>query len=135
MKQRLTSTFSQGRNGSQIALFTESYVRRFAALLVRSTFSTLMTTMTKEATVKPEHVFRLRGISVSVFANTTKMDKRTVTFRKVSMQRSYRDDDGEWQTTTSFGRDDLPVVQLLLERAYAFILDTEANRARVGEDD
>ena len=42
-----------------------------------------------------------------------------------------RNKDGdEWKTTASFGRDDLPVMQLLLKRAWEFILDAEASRGK-----
>ena len=84
-----------------------------------------------QAPTKPVKTFRLRGISASVFENHAKTNGREVTFHKVSLQRSYKDGD-EWKTTTSFGRDDLPVAKLLLERAWEFILEAEASR---GKDD
>ena len=77
--------------------------------------------------VKPAKVFRRRGIAVSVFANTTEVDGRRVSFHKVTIQRTYRDGN-EFKTTTSFGRDDLPVVRLLISQAWEFILDAEASR-------
>ncbi len=79
--------------------------------------------------VKPVHVFRLRGISASVFANIAETKNGDVTFHKVSVQRTYKDGN-DFKTTTSFGRDDLPIVRLLTDRAWQFILDTEANRGR-----
>ena len=78
---------------------------------------------------KPVKTYRLRGISVSVFENHAKSGDRDVTFHKVSMQRTYRDGD-EWKTTTSFGRDDLPVAGLLLKRAWEFVLETESSRSK-----
>lgn len=89
-----------------------------------------MATHAKETSQKPEKVFRLRGLSASIFANTAMVEKREITYRKVSLQRSYRDDDGEWKSTNNFGRDDLPTLQLLLQRSWEFILDTEASRAK-----
>lgn len=94
-----------------------------------------MATATKEpvtapTATKPVQTFRLRGVTVSVFANTAKMKDREVTFHKVAIQRSYRDDDGEWQNTTSYGRDDLPVMGLLLKQAWQWILETEASRGK-----
>ena len=68
---------------------------------------------------KPVKTFRLRGISVSVFANQAKSEGRDIVFHKVSVQRTYKDGD-DWKTTQSFGRDDLPVVQLVLKRAFEF---------------
>jgi hypothetical protein len=80
---------------------------------------------------KPVRVVRLRGVSASIFANQAKSEGRDITYHKVSVQRSYKDGD-EWKQTTSFGRDDLPVVNLVLQRAYEWILDAEAAR---GKDD
>ena len=77
--------------------------------------------------VKPAKVFRRRGIAVSVFANTTEVDGRRVSYHKVTIQRTYRDGN-EFKTTTSFGRDDLPLVRLLIGQAWEFILDAESSR-------
>ena len=89
----------------------------------------MVTTQDQEPDVaqsqKPVKVIRLRGISASIFANRAKSDGRDLTFHKVSVQRSYKDGE-EWKQTTSFGRDDLPVVNMILRRAWEFILDTEA---------
>jgi len=82
---------------------------------------------------KPVKVIRLRGVSASIFANQAKSDGRDITFHKVSLQRSYKDGD-EWKQTSSFGRDDLPIVNLVLKRAWEFVLDTEATRSK-GEFD
>lgn len=78
---------------------------------------------------KPVKVIRVRGISASVFANHGKSDGRDITFHKVSVQRSYKDGD-DWKQTTSFGRDDLPIVNTVLQRAWEFILDAEASRSK-----
>ena len=83
--------------------------------------------------VKPAKVFRRRGIAVSVFANPTEIDGRIVSFYKVTIQRTYRDGD-EFKTTTAFGRDDLPIVSLLVGQAWEFILDAESGRGRDEED-
>jgi hypothetical protein len=81
---------------------------------------------------KPIKIIRLRGVSASIFANPVKVDGREVTFHKVSVQRAYKDGDA-WKHTSSFGRDDLPVVMTVLRRAWDFILDTEAAKGK--EDD
>ncbi len=84
---------------------------------------------TSRDSVKPVHVFRLRGITASVFANVAETKNGDITFHKVSIQRTYKDGK-EFKSTTSFGRDDLPIVRLLSDRAWQFILDTEAKRGR-----
>ncbi len=74
-------------------------------------------------TVKPVQTFRLRGLSASIFENHSE-DAKT-SFHKVSLQRTYRQDD-EWKTTQSLSRDDLPIASLLLQKAWEYILQAEA---------
>lgn len=69
----------------------------------------------KAVPFKPEISFRANGVSVSVFRNKTE-DGRA--FLKFAVQRSYRDDAGEFQTSNSFGLADLPVLGALLELAF-----------------
>src|SRR5688500_5220712 len=70
---------------------------------------------------KPIKTIRLRGVSASIFANKAKVDGKDMTFHKVSVQRAYKDGD-DWKHTSSFSRDDLPVVNTVLQRAWEFIL-------------
>ena len=85
-----------------------------------------------QTSTKPVKVFRSRGVSASIFANHAKSDGRDITFHKVSLQRTWKDGD-EWKTTSSFSRDDLPVVRLLLDRAWEFILDAESMHSTEAE--
>lgn len=78
---------------------------------------------------KPVHTIRLRGISASIFANVAKTDNGDRTFYKVSLTRSYKDGD-DWKNTSSFGRDDLPIVTLVTQRAYEWILDTQSTSGK-----
>ena len=71
---------------------------------------------------KPVKSFRLRGITASIFENSSEDGK---SFYKVTLQRSYKQGD-DWKSTNSFGRDDLPLVSLLTKQAWEFILNTES---------
>ncbi|MCP4679924.1 MAG: hypothetical protein GY854_31415 [Deltaproteobacteria bacterium] len=86
-------------------------------------------TMATPTTTKPVQVFRLRGLSASVFANRAKDKDREVPYFKVSLQRTYRDGK-DFKTTTSLSRDDLPIADLLLKRAWAFILEAEEKQKK-----
>ncbi|REK08649.1 MAG: hypothetical protein DWQ37_20135 [Planctomycetota bacterium] len=88
--------------------------------------------MAQNAT-KPVKVFRHRGVSASVFENQSKNADRPVTFHKVSLQRTYKDGDA-FKTTTSFGRDDLPVCMHVMQQAWAYVLDAESKRGSDDED-
>ena len=71
-------------------------------------------------------VFRLRSLSVSIFANSAKANGEDTVFYKVSIQRTYKDGD-EFRTTNSFGRDDLPIVEILARRASEYIFEQETS--------
>ena len=76
-------------------------------------------------TNKPIKTFRLRGVSAAIFANPVKANGGEFTMHKVTLQRTYKE--GEtFKHVNNFGRDELPVARLLLERAYEFILETES---------
>ncbi|MEX0702382.1 MAG: hypothetical protein WD069_09830 [Planctomycetales bacterium] len=85
-----------------------------------------MESSTTKSAAKPVETFRLKGISASVFENKSEDGKTT--FHKVSLQRSYRQDD-QWKQTQSLSRDDLPIAQLLLQKAWEFILEAEAKKS------
>mgnify|MGYP000844158898 CR=1 FL=1 len=90
-----------------------------------------MATKTKNQaaeTNKPAAVFRARGVKVSVFANAGDNG----TFYKTTLQRIYKQGE-EWKTTSSLGRDDLPVAQHLLGKAWDFILQAESKETKEGD--
>lgn len=78
-----------------------------------------------KAATKPVKTIRLHGISVSVFANTVMIDGRERVFHKVTISKAYRDDEGTLQRTGSFDLSDVPVLGMLLDRAYEAMIDQQ----------
>lgn len=68
----------------------------------------------------PVQVFRAKGVKVSVFQNSSDAN----VWHKVTIQKIYKEGE-QWKTTASLGRDDLPVAQMLIGRAWEFILELE----------
>ncbi len=66
---------------------------------------------------KPIHEIRLSRIRASIWANGGEGQR---TWYSVVVSRSFRDGD-VWKETTSFNRDDLPIVAKAAEMAYAWI--------------
>jgi hypothetical protein len=66
---------------------------------------------------RPVHEIKLGRVRASIWSNES--DRQDVWF-SVSISRLYRGGN-EWKTTTSFGRDDLPLVSKAAEMAYAWI--------------
>lgn len=76
---------------------------------------------------QPVHEFRLGAVKAVVWANPT---KNSTVMHNVTLARIYRDTDGEWQETTSFGRDDLLVAGKVLDMAHTWIHRTEQERSQ-----
>lgn len=68
------------------------------------------------AKAKPAHEIRLGRIKAVIWENETQHGTR----HNVNISRLYRDGD-EWKDTTSFGRDDLPLVAKVSDLVHTWI--------------
>jgi len=71
---------------------------------------------------RPVHEIRLGRVKAAIWCNETQMG----VMHNVTFQRIYRTDDG-WETTTSFGRDDLPLVAKVADMAHTWIYQEASN--------
>jgi hypothetical protein len=60
----------------------------------------------------------VKGISVAVFENECTKGDQTFTKRSVSLQKSYKDKNGDWQNTSSIAAEDLPFAILALQQVF-----------------
>ena len=74
------------------------------------------------ATQKPAHKVRLGKLVASIWANQT--EDNEVWF-SVTVERRFKSN-GEWKSSASFGRDDLPVAAKAMDMAYAWIWEQAA---------
>lgn len=79
---------------------------------------------------KPTHEIPLGRIKAAIWANQTQ--DQDVWFN-VTVSRLYRDN-GEWKDTSSFGRDDLPIVTQALDMAYSWIWRQDLKRRQARKD-
>lgn len=81
----------------------------------------------KEASKKgPEKVIRVGLISASIWKNRGKSrEGKEMDFYSTSLQRRYRDENGEWKTAASFGVMDLPRAVLTLQKAFEYLIMKE----------
>ena len=71
----------------------------------------------------PEKKFRAGPVSVTVWKNQGKGEGgETVEYKTVSLERSYKDKQGEWQSTHSLRINDLPKASIALQKAYEYII-------------
>ena len=64
----------------------------------------------------PVHEIRLGAVKACIWENNTVKGKR----HNVTFSRLYKDGD-DWKDSTSFGRDDLPLVAKLADQAHTWI--------------
>ncbi len=76
---------------------------------------------------KPVKAFRVGYVSASIFINEVDTEGGPKKIRNVNLQRRYRDTEGEWQTSTSFGLADLPQAISVLQMAMEYVASKEAD--------
>ena len=67
---------------------------------------------------KPVKKIRIGTVCATVWENTSKDGK---TFPNIHLERSYKDDAGEWKNTTSLRQSDLPAASLALSEVYRYL--------------
>ena len=71
----------------------------------------------------PEKKFRAGAISATVWLN--KSQKTEGEYKTITIERSYTDKDGKWQTTNSMRVADLPKASVVLQKAYEYLVLSE----------
>jgi len=74
---------------------------------------------------QPEKTFKQGCCSASVFVNNINKNGHKAELRKVLIQKSYRDKDGKWQATNSFGINELPKLIMAATKAYDYLTSKE----------
>ena len=72
----------------------------------------------EEEKVQPVHAIRLRNVRAAIWVEP---DRGRCTYLNVTFSRSYRDQEGNWHTTESFGRDDLLLLAKVADLAHTWI--------------
>lgn len=71
----------------------------------------------------PEKKFSTGALVATVWENQGKSrEGDNVSYKTVSLQRRYKDDKGEWQSTSSFRLNDIPKASLVLQKAYEYLV-------------
>jgi hypothetical protein len=86
-------------------------------------------TQTREVKKRPVHEIRMGRIRAAIWPNQTESGVR----HNVTISRLYKDGD-EWKDTTSFGRDDLPLVAKVCDLAHTWIYNQSASSVSSDDD-
>ena len=74
---------------------------------------------------QPEKRFKVGACTASVFVNEVMGKSGKASIKSVSLQRTYKDKEGNFQHTTSFGINDVPKAILALCKAYEYLVSDE----------
>ncbi|MDP3640065.1 MAG: hypothetical protein Q8R53_02575 [Nanoarchaeota archaeon] len=78
---------------------------------------------TERAGNLPEKKFRAGGVAATIWQNNGKSASGEPTeYRTIALERSYTDKEGKWQSTNSMRVNDLPRAQVVLQKAYEFLV-------------
>lgn len=81
----------------------------------------------------PEKKFRAGAVSATVWNNKgQKPNGEESEYKTISIERSYTDKNGKWQSTNSFRITDLPRAQVVLQKAYEHIVLQEQDLFKGG---
>ena len=70
---------------------------------------------------QPEKKFKVGACSAAVFANQVNTADGKAVVKNVVLQRTYRDNNGDFQHTTSFRVNDIPKAVLALNKAHGYL--------------
>ncbi len=74
---------------------------------------------------KPKKEFRAGSVRATVWENQRSKDGREFSVASVHVERRYRDADGNWQSTSTFGIRELSLLQLVAAKAFEYLAVTE----------
>lgn len=82
-----------------------------------------------EMAKRPVHEIRMGRIRAAIWENETQNGTRY----NVTLSRLYRDDD-QWKDSSSFGRDDLPLVAKVADQVHTWIYQQSQTRTETPEE-
>ena len=82
----------------------------------------------------PVKKYRAGQISCALWENEAQVNGRSVTMLKATVERRYKDRDGNWKSSNSYGRNDIPLVIFCLEKAFEAIIGEQSEQSEVVEE-
>ncbi|MBN1489908.1 MAG: hypothetical protein JXA69_08325 [Phycisphaerae bacterium] len=75
----------------------------------------------------PLKKFSAGSISCAIWENPTTVNGQKVNILKATVERRYKDSDGQWKSSGSFSRNEIPLVQYVLGKAFEAIIEESRN--------
>ena len=75
---------------------------------------------------KPKAKIQAGSVSCALWENEIDVGGRRVAVLKATIERRYRDVAGTWQSSNSFGRNEIPLAIYCLQKAFEKMVETKA---------
>ena len=73
----------------------------------------------------PLKKFRAGSVTAALWENEAKVNGRDVRMLKATVERRYKDKNGNWKSSNSFSRNEIPLAVYCLERAFDSIIEEQ----------
>jgi len=80
----------------------------------------------------PVAKFRAGQVSSALWENQIQVKGAAVTILKATVQRRYKDRDGNWQSSSSFSRNEIPLAIHCLQKAFEKIIEMQSENSGNG---
>ena len=81
---------------------------------------------------RPLATYKASGVVCAVWENDVQMGGQTQTMLKATVERRYKDRDGNWKSSGSYGRNDIPLVRHVLQQAFELMLQEKSVKLSMG---
>ena len=83
----------------------------------------------------PVAKFRAGQVSCALWENEATVNGRAVTMLRATLERRYKHSSGEWRSTNSFSRTEIPLAIYCLQKAFESMLANQESKQAVPEED
>ena len=73
--------------------------------------------------------FKAGQVSSALWENEIEVKGKTVTILKATVQRRYKDKDGNWQSSGSLSRNEIPLAVYCLQKAFEKIIEEQSTQS------
>ena len=77
----------------------------------------------------PVAKFKAGQVSSALWENQIQVKGQTINILKATVQRRYKDQDGNWQSSGSFSRNEIPLAIYCLQKAFDKIIEKQSETA------
>ncbi|MFC1765389.1 hypothetical protein ACFL6U_25375 [Planctomycetota bacterium] len=83
---------------------------------------------------KPIWKYKAGQVSGALWENEIAVNGKVMTVLKASVQRRFKDKDGQWKSSASFNRNEIPMAIHCLQKCFERIIELQQNESNIEEE-